>query len=89
MYENLDNFNYFCMLLSILFEYCLENMQQENLGEPILDKVLEAGDTLYFPRGVIHQGFTLKDSHSLHITISLYQKSSWGDYLEKVKLFVS
>lgn len=68
----------------VLARYSSENMQEENLGEPILNKVLEAGDTLYFPRGVIHQASTLEDSHSLHITISLYQKSSWGDYLEKL-----
>ena len=33
----------------------LANFSQEEIGEPILDTVLEAGDILYFPRGMIHQ----------------------------------
>ena len=59
-------------------------MTVEELGEPILDRVLEPGDTLYFPRGVIHQAVTPEDTHSLHITLSVYQKCCWSDYLEKV-----
>ena len=31
------------------------NLSQEELGEPILDVVLEPGDLLYFPRGTFHQ----------------------------------
>lgn len=46
--------------------------------------VLEAGDLLYFPRGFIHQGNCLPDAHSLHITISSYQKNSWGNLLQKI-----
>uniref|UniRef100_A0A672GHK6 Bifunctional lysine-specific demethylase and histidyl-hydroxylase n=1 Tax=Salarias fasciatus TaxID=181472 RepID=A0A672GHK6_SALFA len=57
---------------------------QADIGKPILDVVLEAGDLLYFPRGFIHQGNCLPDVHSLHITISSYQKNSWGDLLQKV-----
>ena len=30
------------------------------------------------------QAFTMEDSHSLHITVSVGQKNSWGDFLEKV-----
>ena len=33
------------------------NFSQSEMGEPILDTVLEAGDMLYFPRGTIHQVF--------------------------------
>ena len=33
----------------------LANFSQKEIGEPILDTVLEAGDMLYFPRGMIHQ----------------------------------
>uniref|UniRef100_A0A8D3DVL2 Bifunctional lysine-specific demethylase and histidyl-hydroxylase n=1 Tax=Scophthalmus maximus TaxID=52904 RepID=A0A8D3DVL2_SCOMX len=55
-----------------------------DIGKPILEVVLEAGDLLYFPRGFIHQGDCLPDVHSLHITISSYQKNSWGDLLQKV-----
>ncbi|XP_039981107.1 ribosomal oxygenase 1 isoform X2 [Xiphias gladius] len=60
------------------------NFDQEDIGRPILEAVLEAGDLLYFPRGFIHQGDCLPDAHSLHITISSYQKNSWGDLLQKV-----
>ncbi|KAG9283122.1 ribosomal oxygenase 1 [Astyanax mexicanus] len=60
------------------------NFSQNEIGKPILDVVLEAGDLLYFPRGFIHQGNCLPDAHSLHITISSYQRNSWGDLLLKV-----
>uniref|UniRef100_A0A8C3AEH6 Bifunctional lysine-specific demethylase and histidyl-hydroxylase n=1 Tax=Cyclopterus lumpus TaxID=8103 RepID=A0A8C3AEH6_CYCLU len=60
------------------------NFDQTNIGKPILEVVLEPGDLLYFPRGFIHQGDCLPDAHSLHITISSYQKNSWGDLLQKV-----
>lgn len=59
------------------------NFTQDEIGRPILDVVLSAGDMLYFPRGYIHQGVTLPDSHSLHITLSVYQKTAWVDLLEK------
>ncbi|XP_042359335.1 ribosomal oxygenase 1 [Plectropomus leopardus] len=61
-----------------------ENFKQTDIGKPILEVVLEAGDLLYFPRGFIHQGDCLPDAHSLHITVSSYQKNSWGDLLQKV-----
>ncbi|XP_073348934.1 ribosomal oxygenase 1 [Pagrus major] len=60
------------------------NFSQAEIGKPILEVVLEAGDLLYFPRGFIHQGDCLPDAHSLHITISSFQKNSWGDLLQKV-----
>lgn len=55
---------------------------RDQLGEPCLDVVLEAGDLLYFPRGYIHQANTLRDIHSLHITVSVYQKHTFADLLE-------
>ncbi|KAI1897830.1 hypothetical protein AGOR_G00087310 [Albula goreensis] len=60
------------------------NFSQSEIGEPVMDVVLEAGDLLYFPRGFIHQGDCLPDAHSLHITISSYQRNSWGDLLQKL-----
>ncbi|KAL2082638.1 hypothetical protein ACEWY4_022456 [Coilia grayii] len=60
------------------------NFNQAEIGKPILDVVLEAGDLLYFPRGFIHQGDCLPDAHSLHVTISSYQKNSWGELLTKL-----
>lgn len=61
-----------------------KNFQQSEIGEPILDIVLNAGDLLYFPRGTIHQGETHEDSHSLHVTLSVYQKNCWGDFIEQL-----
>ncbi|XP_074853215.1 ribosomal oxygenase 1 [Carettochelys insculpta] len=60
------------------------NFAQEEIGEPILETILQAGDLLYFPRGFIHQGDCLPDAHSLHITVSSYQRNAWGDLLEKL-----
>ena len=33
----------------------LENFTEADIGEPMLEVVLEPGDLLYFPRGFIHQ----------------------------------
>lgn len=64
--------------------YSSENFSQFEIGEPILDTIVNEGDLLYFPRGTIHQGETIDNTHSLHITLSVYQKNSWGDFLEKL-----
>ncbi|XP_035735119.1 ribosomal oxygenase 1-like [Vespa mandarinia] len=64
--------------------YSSKDFDQSELGKPILDTVVEAGDLLYLPRGTIHQGETIDNSHSLHVTLSVYQKNSWGDFLEKL-----
>ncbi|NXI43882.1 RIOX1 oxygenase, partial [Galbula dea] len=68
----------------VLPQFSSANLTQAELGEPVLETVLEAGDLLYFPRGFIHQGDCLPDMHSLHITVSSYQRNSWGDLLEKL-----
>eukprot|EP00731_Ephydatia_muelleri_P028308 Em0019g1181a len=60
------------------------NFSQNEIGTPIMDTVLEPGDLLYFPRGTIHQAMSLPDCHSLHVTLSTYQKNTWGDLLEKL-----
>ena len=39
-------------------------------GEPMLDVTLRAGDTLYLPRGWLHQALT-SDEDSLHITVGV------------------
>ncbi|XP_060823443.1 ribosomal oxygenase 1 [Bombus pascuorum] len=64
--------------------YSSKNFSQSEIGEPMLDTVVNAGDLLYLPRGTIHQGETIDNTHSLHITLSVYQKNSWGDFLEKL-----
>ncbi|KAG7160252.1 Ribosomal oxygenase 1-like [Homarus americanus] len=60
------------------------NLCQDELGKLILDVTLEEGDLLYFPRGFVHQANTVGNTHSLHMTISTYQKNTWGHLLEKL-----
>lgn len=60
------------------------NFTQEELGEPTLTAVLTPGDLLYLPRGYVHQGETNDDAHSLHVTVSTYQKHTWGDFMSKL-----
>lgn len=66
----------------ILPRFSSRNFNESEIGKPFLDVVLEAGDLLYFPRGVIHQACTIDDTHSLHLTLSVYQKNSYGDLFE-------
>ncbi|EGG13942.1 transcription factor jumonji [Cavenderia fasciculata] len=61
-----------------------ENFEQDEIGEPIIEVTLEAGDMMYFPRGIIHQAYSPKDVHSLHITISTQMNNTWGDLFGKV-----
>jgi Cupin superfamily protein len=48
-------------------------------GEPILDITLAAGDTLYLPRGWLHQALTSEDD-SLHVTVGV-NVVTWFDAL--------
>ncbi|XP_020665844.3 ribosomal oxygenase 1 [Pogona vitticeps] len=68
----------------VLPQFSSNNFSQTEIGEPIIETILETGDLLYFPRGFIHQGDCLPDAHSLHITVSSYQRNSWADLLEKL-----
>ncbi|XP_073529478.1 ribosomal oxygenase 1 [Phyllobates terribilis] len=68
----------------MLPQFSSVNFNDHDLGEPILETILEAGDLLYFPRGFIHQGDCLPDAHSLHITVSSFQRNSWVDLLDKL-----
>ncbi|KAG5188882.1 cupin superfamily protein-domain-containing protein [Tribonema minus] len=57
--------------------------QVQELGEPVIDAVLEPGDLLYFPRGWVHQAVTVAGGPaSLHLTVSCYQGNCWADMLE-------
>lgn len=64
--------------------YSSKDFYEIDLGDPTHDIVLNAGDVLYIPRGCIHQACTQDDEHSLHITISAYQRNAWIDLLEEV-----
>jgi hypothetical protein len=46
-------------------------------GEPVLDVVARPGDTLYLPRGWMHQALT-SDTDSLHITVGVNVRT-WID----------
>lgn len=58
-----------------------QDLLQESIGEPMMEVLLEPGDMLYFPRGVIHQCKTEGSGHSTHISISTYQQNTWGDFM--------
>ncbi|CAN0196904.1 unnamed protein product [Pylaiella littoralis] len=58
------------------------NLTDEQVGEPVLEVVLEPGDLLYFPRGWAHQAETVGDEASLHITVSAMQGNCWADLVE-------
>ncbi|KAA8586368.1 hypothetical protein FQN60_000204 [Etheostoma spectabile] len=61
-------------------EYCVES--EDRIGSPTHDIMLKAGDLLYFPRGTIHQASTPAGvDHSTHLTLSTYQRMTWGDLL--------
>jgi bifunctional lysine-specific demethylase and histidyl-hydroxylase NO66 len=46
-------------------------------GEPVLDVTMRAGDTLYLPRGWLHQAMT-SDATSLHLTVGI-NVATWRD----------
>ncbi|KAG6440800.1 hypothetical protein O3G_MSEX001507 [Manduca sexta] len=56
---------------SVLPRVSSKNYEQEEIGEPVMEVTLQAGDMLYFPRGYIHQGVTIDGEHSLHVTINV------------------
>lgn len=67
-----------------------EDLQQDEIGEPIFDGVLKQGEMIYMPRGTIHQGDTTHvgklapngPQHSLHVTFSAFQMHTWADIVE-------
>jgi hypothetical protein len=46
------------------------NRELDEPGRPVLDVTLRAGDTLYLPRGWLHEALT-SESDSLHLTVGL------------------
>jgi hypothetical protein len=62
------------LLYDPLFELPLKHQRYSKAlgehGEPVDDLVLSAGDTLYLPRGWLHQAET-SDTDSLHLTIGI------------------
>ena len=54
------------------------------VGAPLHDVVLEAGDTLYVPRGFVHEAYT-DDELSLHVTLGVVM----GTYLDLLQRLVA
>ncbi|MBC7375149.1 MAG: cupin-like domain-containing protein [Frankiales bacterium] len=48
-------------------------------AEPLMDIELEAGDSLYLPRGYVHAALTT-DEHSVHLTVGVLS-TTWFDVL--------
>lgn len=56
-----------------------EPIPGEQLGEPIQEVHIEAGDLIYMPRGFIHEAFAA-DQSSLHITVAV-SVFRWADLM--------
>lgn len=67
--------------VDILSRHSSEDYNPDELPKPFMTMVLTPGDVLYMPRGCIHQGNSLPDAHSLHITFSANQMNAWADYM--------
>lgn len=62
-----------------LSRHSSEDYVPEEFPTPKFCFTLKAGDVLYMPRGMVHQGRTFPHTHSLHITFSANQMHSWAD----------
>ncbi|XP_017783241.1 PREDICTED: bifunctional lysine-specific demethylase and histidyl-hydroxylase NO66 [Nicrophorus vespilloides] len=69
---------------SNLARFSSNDFKREELGEPLIEVTLNAGDLLYFPRGVVHEAKTDDEMHSLHVTLSTYQRTAYADLLEEL-----
>jgi lysine-specific demethylase/histidyl-hydroxylase NO66 len=54
-----------------------------DIGEPTQEFVMNAGDCIYVPRGLMHDARTHGDEASLHITVGLIVKT-WADLMLEV-----
>lgn len=54
-------------------------VDQDTIDKPLYEYILEAGDLLYVPRGMLHGPYTT-DQPSLHLTMG-YRPLRWRDYL--------
>jgi lysine-specific demethylase/histidyl-hydroxylase NO66 len=59
-----------------------EGFQQgaHEVGDPVEEFVLHAGECAYVPRGLMHDAYTHGDDASLHITVGLIVKT-WADLM--------
>jgi ribosomal protein L16 Arg81 hydroxylase len=56
------------------------DLSHDEIGSPTHNLTLEAGDFLYFPRGVIHEA-CCTESFSSHLTVSCMQNHNLGSFL--------
>ena len=56
------------------------NFTQDEIGAPVMDVTVRAGDFLYAPRGTIHQCVAASEVDSLHVTLSTCLNTNWGTY---------
>jgi len=62
-------------------DFLQSELEEEN---KLFDGLLEQGDLLYFPRGIVHTGQTPDNvEFSNHLTVSTYQASAWSDFLNE------
>jgi bifunctional lysine-specific demethylase and histidyl-hydroxylase NO66 len=66
-----------------LSRHSSEDYVPEQFPRPKHEILLKAGDVLYMPRGMVHQGKTTPSTHSLHITFSANQMNSWADFMSR------
>ena len=57
------------------------SLSEGDIGDSVLDVILEEGDVLYLPRGWVHQAVSTDGGFSTHLTVSAYQRHAWADYL--------
>jgi len=60
-----------------------EREYNAELGEPVMEATLHAGDILYLPRGHVHEAHTAGEA-SLHVTITVQTSDyGWGPWVER------
>lgn len=69
--------------VDVLTRHSSEDYVPEQFPTPKHTITLKAGDVLYMPRGMVHQGRTTPSTHSLHITFSANQMNSWADFMSR------
>ncbi|EPY23589.1 lysine-specific demethylase NO66 [Strigomonas culicis] len=80
LYDPLDE-------VGVLTRHSSEDFQLDEYPEPKYFFTLKAGDVLYMPRGMVHQGRTTARTHSLHVTFSANQMNTWADVMQQVAAY--
>jgi len=57
------------------------DLNESEIGEPMLEVELHPGDLLYIPRGHIHQSKNKTTQHSTTLELSTYSSNCWGDFM--------